>query len=163
MPRIIEVHRDLRVGDDVEVVVGEILRYDARHQRLDLGDRFALHAWIHRDGAGGDARATPDDEHPSWIVRDECREMSQHALQAHVLRFTRRLHLACVVVVEDARRRARHCHGCGHPFACVDDLVYADPGGGISAVRHENAWQRRHRAYQQACCGADDDHGDHTG
>ena len=52
-----------RVADDVEVVLGEVGRDDARHERLDLGDRLVLDGRIDRHRAGGHAGAAADDEH----------------------------------------------------------------------------------------------------
>ena len=42
VPRIVDLHVHFRIADDVEVVLGEIGGDDARHQRLDLGDRLVL-------------------------------------------------------------------------------------------------------------------------
>ena len=52
MPRIVDAHVDLGVADDVEVVLGEVGGHDARHQRLDFGDRLVLDRGIDRHRAG---------------------------------------------------------------------------------------------------------------
>ena len=49
--------------DDVEVVLGEVRRDDARHERLDLGDRLVLDHRIDRHRAGRDAGAAADHQH----------------------------------------------------------------------------------------------------
>jgi hypothetical protein len=41
--------------------------------------------------------------------------MAEHALQPHVLRLARRLHLAGVVIVEHAIRELRHGHDAFNP------------------------------------------------
>ncbi len=42
MPRIVDDDVGLRVSDDVEIVLAEMLGDDARHERLDFGDRQRL-------------------------------------------------------------------------------------------------------------------------
>ena len=110
MPRIVDVDVDLRIADDVEVVLGEIGRDDARDERLDFGDRFVLDRWIDRHRAGRDAGAAADHDDGFGLFRHERGEMAEHPLQPHVLRLARRLHLAGVVVVADAVRALRHGH-----------------------------------------------------
>ena len=113
--------------DDVEVVLGEVRGDHPRDQRLDLGDRLVLDHRIDRDRAGGDAGAAADHQHLGRVLRHQRRDVPEHALQAHVLRLARRLHLAGVVVVQHAVRRPGHRDRRGDAFADVDDLVLPDP------------------------------------
>ena len=110
--------------DDVEVVLAEIGRDHLRHERLDLGDRLVLDARIDRHRAGRHAGAAADDHDALRRLRGTQRgEVAEHALQPHVLRLARRLHLAGVVVVEHAVRQLATPRPTHHPFALVDDLV----------------------------------------
>ena len=99
MPRIVDDDMRFRVSDDVEIVLAEMLGDDARNERLDFGDRQRLDVLIDAHGASGGTGAAPDDEHALRRLGNERREMAEHALQAHVLRLARRLHLPGVVIV----------------------------------------------------------------
>ena len=98
---------------------------------------------IDRDRAGGHAGAAADDQRVVRILRDQRRQVAEHPLQAHVLRFARRLHLAGVVIVEHAVATARDRHRGVPAFAHVDDLSLADAGRGVAAVGDEDRRERR--------------------
>ena len=73
----------------------------------------------------------------------ERRQMRQHALQPHVLRKRRRLHLAAHVKLRrPARVERRHRHARVHPFADIADLDLPDPRHHVPAVRDEKPWDR---------------------
>ena len=115
--RIVDRHVHLLVANDVEVVLAEIGGDDARHERLDFSDRLAFEPRIDRHRARRHAGPAPDHEHRSRLRRDERREMAEHALQPHVLRLARRLHLAGVVIVAHAARQLRDGHRRVEAFA----------------------------------------------
>ena len=150
MARVVDSHAHFRVADHVEVVLAEIRRHHARHQRLDLGDRFVIHRRVHGDGAGCHARAAADDQHSARMLRDERRQVAEHPLQAHVLRLARRLHLARVVIVADAVGQLGHGDRGVQPLADVDDVGLAHAGRRVAAVRDEQARQRVHAPCEQA-------------
>ena len=64
-------------------------------------------AGIDRHRAGRDAGAAADDQHRLRVRRNQRRQVAEHALQAHVLRLARRLHLAGVVIVAARRSSSR--------------------------------------------------------
>ena len=149
MPRIVDADVDLRVADDVEVVLGEIGRDDARHQRLDFGDRLVLDRRIDRDGAGRHAGATADDEHLLRLPRQQRRHVAEHPLEPHVLRLARGLHLARVVIVPHAVRQLRYGDGRVQSFADINDVRLAHPRRRVSAVRDEQTRQLVHASREQ--------------
>ena len=80
--------------------------------------------------------------------RQQRRQVAEHALQPHVLRLARRLHLAGVVVVQHAVRELRHRDRRVHPFADVDEVVgVLESRREPAAVRDE---QRRHGRHAHA-------------
>jgi hypothetical protein len=84
----------------------------------------------------------------------ERRQVSEHALQAHVLRLARRL------------APFRRCDSCRTPFdrsdtrpmrssfAAVDDLRLAKLGRGVAAVRDEHTGYGVHAEHEQTCQSA---------
>ena len=102
MPGIVQVNLDLRVRDDVEVVLGEVRGDDARNERLDLGDGLILDHRVDRHRAGRHSGAAADHQHLRGRLRDERGDVAEHPLQPHVLRLARRLDLAGVVIVQHA-------------------------------------------------------------
>jgi hypothetical protein len=137
MPRIVDAHVDLGVADDVEVVLGEVGGHDARHQRLDFGNRLVLDGGIDRHRTGRDAGAASDHQHFLRLRRNQRRQMTEHALQAHVLRFAGRLHFAGVVIVAHAVGELGHRHRRVDAFADVDDVGLAEPRRRVAAVGNE--------------------------
>ena len=77
-------------------------------------------------------------------------EMTEHALQPHVLRLARCLYLAGVVVVADTCRRLRDRDERVQPFADVDDFCQVHPRRSIAAVHNEQARNRWHVTRQKA-------------
>ena len=150
MPRVVDPHVHLRIADDVEVVLAEVGGDDARHERLDLGDRLVRRRRIDRHRAGGHARAAADDQHLLRLRRQQRRQVAEHALQPHVLRLARRLHLAGVVVVAHAVGQLRDRDRRVQPFADVDDVRLPDARRRVAAVRDEQARQLVDAARQQA-------------
>ena len=149
MTRIVDRHVHLLVANDVEVVLAEIGGDDARHERLDFSDRLAFEPRIDRHRARRHAGPAPDHEHRSRLRRDERREMAEHALQPHVLRLARRLHLSGVVIVQHAIRQARHRDRRVPSFADVDVLGLAHARRRVAPVRDEHARHRMHRAREE--------------
>ena len=121
VPRVVELHVHLWIADDVEIVLAEVRRDDARHERFDLGDGHAFHRRVDRDRPGRDAGAAPDHDDRPWMGRHERREMPEHPLQSHVLRLARGLDLSRVVVIERTAH-TRHRHRRHQTLPHVDDL-----------------------------------------
>ncbi len=107
VPRVVDLHAHFGIADDVEVVLAEICGHHPWYERFDFGDRFVLHRRVDRHGAGGDPCPAADHDHVARVLRDERRQVAEHALQTHVLRLARRLHLAGVVIVQHAVRELR--------------------------------------------------------
>ena len=76
------------------------------------------------------------------LLGDQRRQVAEHALQAHVLRQAGRLHLAGVVVAEDAVGVARDRRRRVHPLADVEVLLAAVALDGREAPVTDQ--QRRH-------------------
>ena len=151
VPRVVDVHVHLRIPDDVEVVLAEIRgdRRAARAARSRRSSRCSTFG-IDRHRAGRDAGAAADDEHRPRMRRDQRRQVAEHALQAHVLRLARRLHLAGVVIVEHAVRQPRHGDRRVPALADVDDVGLADARRGVAAVADEQPRHGRGRCARAA-------------
>jgi hypothetical protein len=161
MPRIVQVDADLRIADDVEVVLGEVGGDDAGNERLDLGDRLVLDGRIDRDGPGGHAGAAANHHDRLRVRRHQRREVPEHALQPHVLRLARGLNLAGVVIVADAVRPLRDGDRGVPSLADVDDVRLTKLRRGIAAIRDQDARHRMHADRQEAGNSGGNGHGDH--
>src|SRR5262245_31127431 len=163
MPRIIQMHSNLGIANDIEVVFRKIRRDDTRDEWLDLGNRLLLDHWIDRYRASGHSSAAANHEHARRVHRHQGRNMTEHALKTHVLWLARRLNLPRVVIVDDAAWRARYGDRSRDAFADVHDLVDTYPRRRKPPIRDEEPWQGRygareknggdaHHAYKSDCC-----------
>ena len=93
--------------------------------------------------------AAADHQHFLRLRRNERRQVAEHALQPHVLRFARRLHFAGVVIVAHAVGELGHGHRRVDAFADVDDVGLADARRRVAAVGDEQARQLVHASGEQ--------------
>ena len=61
--------------------------YRLGNQGLDFADDDLLDARMHHKGPGRDARAAADNEHGARLGVEQGRDVPEHPLQLHVLRF----------------------------------------------------------------------------
>ena len=79
------------------------------------------------------------------FLRQQGRQVAEHALEAHVLRLAGRLNLAGIVVVEHTTRQSRDRDGRVPAFADVDDVAgVLGPRGGVASIGDQDAGDRRH-------------------
>ena len=106
VPRVVDARRaTFGLRDDVEVVLARSTwrRRAARAARSRRSSR-ARRADRSRPRRPSRRRRSRSRAPTSGLRRHERRQVAEHPLQAHVLRLARRLHLAGVVIVEDAVR-----------------------------------------------------------
>ena len=149
MSRIVQLDMGLRIRHDVEVVLGEVVRHDARDERFDFGNGQALDVGIDRNGASGNSRTTADDEYRLRVFRNQGGHVAEHALQPHVLRFARGLDLAGVVIIQHAVRQSRDGDRCVPALANVDDLSLTQPRRRVTTVGDEHSGNRVDGAREQ--------------
>ena len=158
MPAVVGADFDLVVRDDVEVVLVEERRGYLRDERFELCDDDALDGRVDADGAGRDTGAEADDEHGAGLLGKQRRQMTEHALQTHVLRVRRRLGLAGVVVRQRAARLLGHGDRRRDAFGDVNDVRIQTPSGEEPAVGDKLGRQRGD--YESGRC---ERHGDRDG
>ena len=101
MSSVIDDDFSLGVVDNVEVVLSEVPGYNLRHQGFNLYDRELFYGWIYTDRSGRHSGTTTDYQDGLRLEWYECRQVSQHSLETHILWFTRCLHFSSVVVIPD--------------------------------------------------------------
>ena len=112
MAAVIHLHTDLRVPDNIEIVLGEIRRDNFRYEWLDFGNRFLLESGLDADSACRNSGAAADHEDFARTFRNQCGQMAEHSLETHIGGIARRLHFAGVVIIANAIRQIRHGNGC---------------------------------------------------
>ena len=102
MAGIVDLHGHFWIADHVVVDAAKKRFGGTWHLCLDLADRLRSNGGIDAHAPCRNSGATADDEHAPGDFGNQCRQMAEHSLEPHVLRFPRGLHLAGVVVVERA-------------------------------------------------------------
>src|SRR5688500_16165028 len=69
---------------DAVVLIAEMLSGSSCDERFHLSNHDIFYRGIHDERAGGNAGSEAHDEHPARPRMNERRNMSDHALQAHV-------------------------------------------------------------------------------
>src|SRR5580698_1584141 len=139
MARVV-VH-DVGAGmvEDVVILVREIARGSGWNHGLNLTNRDLLNGRIAGEGAGGHSRAEADAQHGQGPRMQQGGQVSDHALELHVVEFGGGLHVAVYVDVDGAVVPSRNGYGRVDSFGGVQDLRRSGVDAHAAPIRDEFA------------------------
>ena len=139
-------HGRVFLGDPVHHVVILLAkhgRHHGRHQGLDVTNDDALDVGMHKERPGRHTRSTGHHQHRFRLFMEQGRDVAEHALQAHVIRLARRLHLAGAMETPNPRgvvQAHRHRHVSSFTdVGAVSVPLFFFPG---NVCRLDNAWNQ---------------------
>ena len=102
MPGVVVMNFHARIIYHIVILLGEIRRHFAGDEGFDFANDNPFHIGIDDERTGRHARAAADDQHRFRLAVQHGGNVTEHSLQAHILRFGRGFHFAADVKISPA-------------------------------------------------------------